>query len=374
MTDTPIEDLDAAGTLAAVEGWHAEQRDREARLFLAAAHYADLHATPRLGQDGRVLAGMERLVRMGGAGTPKVREFAAAELGAALGRSGYAGQQLIADALDVRHRLPELWAGVVAGTVPVWLARRVAARTRELTPEQAGLIDTQLVEYADGRLGWTGFETLLEAGIVAADPVAAAAREEAARAEQFAKVGRSNEHGQKTLYLRADAPVVIRIDATLDYLVQALRALGQDDTECEDRLRVRAALILANPPEAVRLLAAYAEHRARSDNKTEDAPPPAEDEPPADDVPPAEEEAAALVEDAAEDEPPAGQAAAAAGVLPAGFTTPFRPTQISATGERWRFDPARLLPTVTLYLHLHQEAVDRDLDGVARWEGQGPVT
>ena len=40
--------------------------------------------------------------------------------------------------------------------------------------------------------------------------------------------------------------IVIRIDATLDYVVQALRALDQAGIECEDRLRVRAALILAN--------------------------------------------------------------------------------------------------------------------------------
>jgi hypothetical protein len=102
MTETPIEELDAEATLAGVECWLAEQRDRETRQFRAAAHFADLHATPRHGPggpalDGMALAGTEQLVRMGGAGTPKVREFAAAELGAALGRSIYAGQQLIAD-------------------------------------------------------------------------------------------------------------------------------------------------------------------------------------------------------------------------------------------------------------------------------------
>jgi hypothetical protein len=96
MVQAPIEELDAEATLAAVEGWQAEQRDREARQFRAAAHFADLHATADPGPGGpalagMALAGMERLVRLGGAGTPRVREFAAAELGAALGRSIYAG-------------------------------------------------------------------------------------------------------------------------------------------------------------------------------------------------------------------------------------------------------------------------------------------
>ena len=54
MTQTPIEETDGAGTLAAVETWLVEQRDRETRQFLAAAHYADLHATVRPGPCGRV--------------------------------------------------------------------------------------------------------------------------------------------------------------------------------------------------------------------------------------------------------------------------------------------------------------------------------
>jgi hypothetical protein len=79
MVQAPIEELDAEATLAAVEGWQAEQRDREARQFRAAAHFADLHATPDPGPGGpalagmvlagMALAGMERLVRLGGAGT-----------------------------------------------------------------------------------------------------------------------------------------------------------------------------------------------------------------------------------------------------------------------------------------------------------------
>jgi hypothetical protein len=400
MVQAPIEELDAEATLAAVEGWQAEQRDREARQFRAAARFADLHATPDPGPGGpalagMALAGMERLVRMGGAGTPRAREFA--ELGAALGRSIYAGQQLIADALDVRHRLPVLWAGVLAGTVPVWLARRVASRTRELSVEQAGLVDRQVATYADGRLSWTRFEHLLEAKVIQADPEAAAAKERLAAEERFAKVGRSTEHGQKTLYVKSTAAAITRIDASIDYLVQALRALGADQGESEDRLRATATLILANPVEALRLLQAYAAHRARrpaqhpTDPPPTDQPAPLDGEPaPVDGEPAPVEDEPAPVEDEpvpvdgvpvpAHGEEPAGRETVEPGVLPAGFTAPFRPAAITpgtnAAGPAggWWCDPARLLPTVVIYLHLHQDTVDRDLTGVARWEGQGPVT
>ena len=181
-----------------------------------------------------------------------MREFAASEVAGELEISTYAARALLADVLDVRHRLPRLWARVTACEVATWVARKVAVATRDLTPEQALFVDAGVAEYADGRLSWSRFETVLEARVVEADPEAAAAREAAAAAEQFAKVGRSNEHGQKTLYVRSTAAVITRIDATLDYLCQALRALGE--TETADELRVKAMLLLANPLQAVELL------------------------------------------------------------------------------------------------------------------------
>ncbi len=50
-------------------------------------------------------------------------KFAPASLGAALGITLDAAKQLIADALELTYRLPRLWTLVVAGLVPVWLAR-----------------------------------------------------------------------------------------------------------------------------------------------------------------------------------------------------------------------------------------------------------
>ena len=194
-----------------------------------------------------------------------MREFAASEVAGELEISTYAARALLADVLDVRHRLPRLWARVTACEVATWVARKVAVATRDLTPEQALFVDAGVAEYADGRLSWSRFETVLEARVVEADPEAAAAREAAAAAEQFAKVGRSNEHGQKTLYVRSTAAVITRIDATLDYLCQALRALGE--TETADELRVKAMLLLANPLQAVELLTAYKHAHSRGDDR-----------------------------------------------------------------------------------------------------------
>ena len=58
---------------------------------------------------------------------PPVAWHAAAPLGAAIGRTTHAGRRLMRDALLVRHRMPRLWARVVAAQVEPWRARRIAA-------------------------------------------------------------------------------------------------------------------------------------------------------------------------------------------------------------------------------------------------------
>ena len=57
-----------------------------------------------------------------------------------------AGAQLIADALDLRHRLPLLWKRVSRFEVPAWQARRVARQTHRLPKAAAIWVDEQLAD------------------------------------------------------------------------------------------------------------------------------------------------------------------------------------------------------------------------------------
>ncbi len=68
-------------------------------------------------------------------------EFAPASLGAALGITLDAAKQLIADALELTYRLPRLWTLVVAGLVPVWLARTISRETHDLSVEAVAYAD-----------------------------------------------------------------------------------------------------------------------------------------------------------------------------------------------------------------------------------------
>ncbi len=110
MFDTDPAVLDADATLSDVVAARAVADQAEVRILCDAARWADLHDC--LDADTAVsLPGMEQLVRLGGAGTPVVAEFAPAEFGAVLGMSPGAAAVLVGDALDLRHRLPGCGAG-----------------------------------------------------------------------------------------------------------------------------------------------------------------------------------------------------------------------------------------------------------------------
>ena len=80
------------------------------------------------------VAGCEHEEPIAGEGCPRVAEFCVAELGAVLGMSTVSAKRLIGHALELRHRLPRLWAQVQAGAVAPWRARTVAEATIHATP------------------------------------------------------------------------------------------------------------------------------------------------------------------------------------------------------------------------------------------------
>jgi hypothetical protein len=204
MVVKPVVEHSCEEVLDAVEGIFLAQLQGNADIFRFAAHFADLYngdSVPDAARK-RALPGMERSIRLGGAGTPLVREFAFAEFGARMRMGTYGVRALAADALDVRHRLPLLWQRVCSGEVKVSYARHVAQATRDLSVDGAGLVDAAVAPVADGRLSWGRFCDQVDAAVVAADPEAAAEREAAAARRQFARATRSSDSGMKGFYLR----------------------------------------------------------------------------------------------------------------------------------------------------------------------------
>jgi hypothetical protein len=98
-----------------IEQNHAELVSAECRMLQLACSWADAHYLDSGSEEYQPL--IQRACAWGGEGTPEVSEYCAAELGALQGTGIMAARSLIADALDVRYRLPRLWARVLTGGV-----------------------------------------------------------------------------------------------------------------------------------------------------------------------------------------------------------------------------------------------------------------
>ena len=341
MFENDLVELDASATLAAAEANEHTLITAEARRLQIAAHWADLHAGDAVAESR--LPGAEHPVRLGGAGTPTVGDFAPAELGCALRISDGAADRLLGDALDLRHRLPQIWAAALAGRVPAYQARRIAAATRHLSVEQARWVDAQLVPSL-GAVSWGRLETLLEAKIIEADPVGAEQRAALAAQERFVRLGRASEHGLKLIIARATAGDAIWFKATIDRIAEILAQQG--DTDSVEVRRSKAIGILAQPAQALQLLCEHQERRmgrscrtgccrrgSRDSSMTRE---------PADVAEAAEAELAVVAD------------------------------HQSLRLEPPPFDPDRARPRAVVYVHLSSEALN-DGSGVARVEDVGPV-
>lgn len=352
-SSTWVTELDRQSAAGAAVGIRTRLLRAEADKLALAAHWADLHPEESVEGSGRVFRGTERAVLVGGDGTPAVGEFAAAELGALLQVSMAAASILMADALDLRHRLPMLWRGVDEGSVEAWKARKVARRTRAvgLTHVQSLWVDMHTTPYIASQ-PWSAFLDRLEGAIVEVDPQAAEDRRRAAAMERFVTTGQSNEYGLKTIVAKAAAGDAIFFVAMCDRLAQIM--LLEGDTDPVDVRRSKAIGLLADPARALELLMRHA------CAVPEDQP----DEPPESDSTPEEPPVTG-----GEDRPGetgGNEPATARSADPMPFV---RPTEA---------DLSKLRPSTVLYLHMSRESWDaaragRNV-GVVRLEGVGAIT
>ena len=317
-----LDRLDSAGSAAeALAQVRRDSLEVGARRLVLAAHWVDLHPFDADavgdGVPGRLRLGRSRARRAGADGTPDYDEFSADELAVLLGIHTFSAQALAADATNLRHRHPRLWARVVGCEVVDWVAIKTAREVAAagLTQEQARWVDAVTSDFAT-TLTPSRYLALVEAKIIEADPESAEAKRVAAELERFVRAGRPGQHGLRTVIARAAAGDVSYLDAVLDRLAEILQLQG--DTDPADVRRSKALGILANPIRAVQLL-------ALADKPTHE-PTPAELD--------------------------------LTAAIAAGFA---------------EVDPKKLLPAATLYVHMSLAALTTG-EGVARMEGVGPIT
>jgi hypothetical protein len=246
-----IAGLDATATLDRLSSNRQAREAAEVDDLQCALHWAAMHGAADTAAGTRALPGAERLISLGGDGTPLVEEFAPAELGAELAVSPFAAARLIGDALDLAHRLPRLWTLVRAGDVKPHVARKVAEMTRGVSAEAIAKVDVRVARWA-GRLTWARLDSVVRAAVIDADPARAEVLAQAAETTEGVWVDDPAGNGLTDIHIRTDAASAIEFDATIDQVAAGLADLG--DTDARTVRRAKAVGILAHPQQALNLL------------------------------------------------------------------------------------------------------------------------
>ena len=261
-------DLDAKATLALAEGEVRARRQQGVDRLLVLQHWADLHSEDPQARPGAVPLnrGGDRLVQLGGEGTPMASELCWAELAIAFETGAIALRNQAGQALDLRHRLPLLWVLLQEWRVEPWVAQKVAAVTRGLTQDQAAVVDAAVaaaVDESPGRL-----LAIAEAKTIEADLEGYRAR----LAEDERKTGvwlsrlrpgdlvdtDQGEPGTRRVSAKLPSADAIEGDAMVNDVADALARHGDhdlDDPPTHGQLRVQAfTLLLTDPDGAATLL------------------------------------------------------------------------------------------------------------------------
>jgi 5-methylcytosine-specific restriction endonuclease McrA len=158
--------MSTAPVLDSILAAKAREDDAARELLIGVAEWADLHTTGalmpdlystygapdeeafRAAEDAWVsrfgMPGADTMLELAGAGAPEVSDFAVTELATALGRTRESGRLLVGDVVEAKHRLPKVWARMVAGQVTAWRVRRLAEATRGLSAEAVAFVDAQV--------------------------------------------------------------------------------------------------------------------------------------------------------------------------------------------------------------------------------------
>ncbi|MEO5662706.1 MAG: DUF222 domain-containing protein, partial [Nocardioides sp.] len=176
---------------------------------------------------------------------------------------------LMADALDLQHRLPRTWAVVAAGKCEPWVARKVAVISRGVLLDAIGIVDRAVARAITGHAPSTVLE-IARAKVIEADPETHAAERERSRHERYVSLSRADEFGYRCIIARVTAGDAVLVDAVVDRVADIL-ALTHGHDHNHDELRSMAMGWLARPVDLLKLLLEHTEPSSDADSDEQPA-------------------------------------------------------------------------------------------------------
>ncbi len=265
-TDYADQEATAADLLAQVRANRAAADSAEAAILQLAVAWAAAHPAVPGDESWQVTTshatnyledpGHSTEEELEGYGIPEVHWAAPAAFAAANAMSTTTGKFLLRDALILQHRLPTIYARVIAGQVPAWRARRVAQAVLGGPADVVTHIDTTIAPIAD-RVGPVTLTRALDEAMLAlhAEEVEIAQAEEAARRHVTIDDRSAGlNHGIGDLSGRGDWKDLHDFDRALSAVAHKLKGTPAGHHESFDTLRSMALGVLADPAQALALL------------------------------------------------------------------------------------------------------------------------
>ncbi len=222
-----------AAVLADVRRLRATEDDAARRLLVMAVSWAVMHSVDSLAAAAtmHVEGYGDTGIPVAGPGAPLVAELSVAELAAAVGMTTDAGRSYLGEAVELRYRLPRVWAQVTTGRLPAWRARRVARGTLTLSQEAAAFVDAQVWHVAH-KIGPYQLDRLVEEAVNRFMPAMAETRRNAAAdGRHFDLDTRDTSlNGTARVSGELDVADVLDLDSAVAAGAEQLKALGSTDS------------------------------------------------------------------------------------------------------------------------------------------------
>ncbi len=233
MAETITNPDSPSAVLSEVREFRSMEDAAATRQLRLAVDWAAMHSVDSLADAAHLWA--ERYgdtgVPVAGLGAPLVAEFCVAELAAAIGVSTDAGRGYLGEAVELRYRLPRVWARVLAGDLVAWKARRIARATIHLSREAACFVDAHVAAVAH-KIGPYVLDRLIEEAIARFMPEEAENRRRAAADGRRFDIDTPNTslNGTASVWGELDVADALDLDAAVSAGAEHLKTLGSTDS------------------------------------------------------------------------------------------------------------------------------------------------